>query len=80
MFIGRHIGAQARRRLESSEDFEELKTLVRCDRDGRKPGGDAPELAEAIEYLRELVADVRRVKPPKRPQNLPTLPSFLRLP
>jgi predicted HD phosphohydrolase len=48
------IGARARRRLESSEDFEELKMLVRCDRDGRKPGGEAPELTEAIEYLREL--------------------------
>jgi predicted HD phosphohydrolase len=48
------LGARARRRLESSDDFEELKLLVRCDRDGRKPGGDAPDLTEAIEYLREL--------------------------
>jgi predicted HD phosphohydrolase/predicted nucleotidyltransferase len=48
------LGARARHRLESSEDFEELKLLVRCDRAGRKPSGDAPELTEAIEYLREL--------------------------
>jgi predicted HD phosphohydrolase/predicted nucleotidyltransferase len=48
------LGIRARRRLESSEDFEELKLLVRCDRDGRRPGGDAPEVSEAIEYLREL--------------------------
>ncbi len=44
----------ARRRLEASEDHEELKLLARCDRNGRKPGGEAPDLAEAIEYLREL--------------------------
>ena len=43
-----------RRRLEASEDHEELKLLARCDRNGRKPGGEAPDLAEAIEYLREL--------------------------
>ena len=48
------LGARARRRLESSDDFEELKLLVRCDRNGRTPGGQTPELAEAIEYLREL--------------------------
>lgn len=48
------LGARARRRLEESEDGEELRLLARCDRGGRKRGGEAPELAEAIEYLREL--------------------------
>jgi predicted HD phosphohydrolase len=48
------LGTRARRRLESSDDFEELRLLARCDRDGRQPGGHASDLAEAIEYLREL--------------------------
>jgi predicted HD phosphohydrolase/predicted nucleotidyltransferase len=48
------LGVRARRRLEASEDCEELRLLVRCDRDGRIPGVETPELAEAIEYLREL--------------------------
>jgi predicted nucleotidyltransferase len=48
------LGVRARRRLEASEDFELLKSLARCDRNGRVPGGAAPECDEAIEYLREL--------------------------
>ena len=48
------LGARARRRLEASEDCEELKLLAKCDRKGRQRGGQAPELTEAIEYLREL--------------------------
>jgi predicted nucleotidyltransferase/predicted HD phosphohydrolase len=48
------LGARARRRLGDSEDYEQLKLLARCDREGRKPGAEAPDLAEAIEYLREL--------------------------
>jgi hypothetical protein len=48
------LGARARRRLEASEDCTELKLLARCDRNGRQRGGQAPDLPEAIEYLREL--------------------------
>ena len=48
------LGARARRRLEASEDSAELKLLARCDRNGRQRGGEAPDLPEAIEYLREL--------------------------
>lgn len=48
------LGVRARRRLEESDDYEELRLLVRCDRDGRVPGAEAPELSEAIDYLREL--------------------------
>jgi hypothetical protein len=40
--------------LEKSEHFEELKLLVECDRAGRQPGALAPELDEALDYLREL--------------------------
>jgi hypothetical protein len=47
------IGARARRRLQHHED------MTRCwhragDRAGRVPGGSAPTLDEALEYVREL--------------------------
>jgi hypothetical protein len=48
------LGARARRRLEASDDYEELKLLARCDRNGRRPGAQTPDLDEAIDYLREL--------------------------
>jgi hypothetical protein len=48
------LGARARRRLRASESYEELLLLARCDRDGRQPGVEAPELDEALDYLREL--------------------------
>jgi hypothetical protein len=50
----RTLGARARRRLEQSEHFEDLVLLGKCDRAGRQPGVEAPELDEAINYLREL--------------------------
>ncbi|MCA9246421.1 MAG: HD domain-containing protein [Planctomycetales bacterium] len=48
------LGARAKRRLRESESYEELLLLSECDRAGRQPGVEAPELEEAIEYLREL--------------------------
>lgn len=48
------LGARAKRRLRESEDYEELMLLARCDREGRQKGVEAPELEEAIDYLREL--------------------------
>jgi len=48
------LGARARRRLERSEHFEELLLLGECDRAGRQAGVVAPELDEALDYLREL--------------------------
>ena len=48
------LGARARRRLMQSEDFEELMLLEECDRLGREPGAQVPELDEALDYLREL--------------------------
>ena len=48
------LGARARRRLEKSEHYEELLLLGKCDRAGRQPGVEAPELEEALDYLREL--------------------------
>jgi predicted HD phosphohydrolase len=49
-----NLGARARRRLEQSEHFSDLILLGECDRAGRQPGVEAPELEEAIQYLREL--------------------------
>lgn len=48
------IGSRARRRLQSCESFEELMQLCRCDRDGRQAGVEAPELEEALDYIRDL--------------------------
>jgi predicted HD phosphohydrolase len=48
------LGARARRRLEQSEHFDDLVLLGECDRAGRQAGVEAPELDEALEYLREL--------------------------
>lgn len=48
------LGARNRRRLEASPDFEELLLLAECDREGRAVGVPAPDVTEALEYLREL--------------------------
>lgn len=50
------LGARHRKRLEAHEDFELLIALAHCDRAGRQRGVEAPDLDEAIEYLRELSA------------------------
>jgi hypothetical protein len=50
------LGARARRRLQSHDDYEELILLAECDDGGRIAGGEAPDLDEALEYLRELSA------------------------
>ena len=50
------LGRRAARRLRESEHFEDLMLLGRCDRDGRLPGVEVPELDEALDYIRELDA------------------------
>lgn len=50
------LGARAHRRLKESEDYDDLLTLARCDRAGRQRGAEAPELEEALDYIRELGA------------------------
>jgi len=50
------LGARARRHLQASDDFEELRLLAQCDAQGRARGVEAPELEEALDYLRELAA------------------------
>jgi hypothetical protein len=42
--------------LQQSEDFEELLLLAECDKRGRLKGVEAPDLEEAIAYLRDLSA------------------------
>jgi predicted HD phosphohydrolase len=48
------LGARARRRLEASDDFDALVLLCDCDRNGRQAGVAAPELDEALDYVRDL--------------------------
>ena len=48
------LGARAKRRLQQSEHFDDLMLLGECDRAGRQPGVEAPELGEALDYLRNL--------------------------
>lgn len=48
------IGARARRSLQNDESYEELVLLARCDRAGRQAGVEAPELDDALDYLRDL--------------------------
>ncbi len=45
------IGSRAHRRLRESENYDDLVLLGECDRAGRQPGVEAPELDEAMEYL-----------------------------
>jgi HD domain len=48
------LGVRARRRLKANPNYDELLLLCECDSKGRVPGAAAPELDEAIEYIREL--------------------------
>ncbi|MCA8999513.1 MAG: HD domain-containing protein [Planctomycetaceae bacterium] len=48
------LGARAYRRLQEHPDFELLLLLGECDRGGRVPGADVPDLDEAIELIREV--------------------------
>lgn len=48
------IGVRAKRRLQQSDDYDELFLLAQCDRDGRVPGAAVPELDEALDAVREL--------------------------
>jgi len=48
------IGARARRRLQQSDDFEDLMLLEECDDLGRQAGVDVPELDDALEHIREV--------------------------
>lgn len=51
------LGARARGRLEQSEHFDDLMLLHELDARGRVPGAAVCELAEVLDYLRELAAE-----------------------
>lgn len=48
------LGARAKKRLQQSEHYDDLLLLALCDRQGRQPGVEAPDLEEALEFVREL--------------------------
>ena len=48
------LGVRARRRLQRSDCYEELRLLAECDRDGRQVGVQVMELEEALQYIRQL--------------------------
>ncbi len=48
------LGARARKRLQQHEFYEDLLILEQCDRAGRQAGVIAPELEEALDYLRQI--------------------------
>lgn len=48
------LGLRARKRLEASEDFDDLMLLCDCDRGGRQPGAQVQEVDEVLAHLREL--------------------------
>jgi predicted HD phosphohydrolase len=50
------LGARSRRRLAASEDFDELRLLARCDRQGRTVGMPVPDVEDALRYIRDLAA------------------------
>lgn len=52
--VDRTLGARAKRRLQQSEYYEDLIVLAKADRAGRQPGVEAPELDEALAYIRNL--------------------------
>lgn len=52
--VDQTIGVRAKRRLQQSENYDELILLSRCDRAGRVAGVEATELEEALDYLRSL--------------------------
>lgn len=48
------LGARTKRRLQAHEWFDDLLALGECDRAGRQAGVEAPELDEALDYLRDI--------------------------
>jgi predicted HD phosphohydrolase len=48
------LGIRARRRLEESENFDDLMLLCDCDRRGRQRGVQVPDVEAALADLREL--------------------------
>ena len=56
------LGRRARRRLESSEHFEDLMLLRELDRQGRQRGAQVLELSEALLLLQSLQSEEQAVR------------------
>lgn len=50
------LGLRSRRRLEASDDFDELMLLADCDWRGRAVGAQVPDVHDALAYLQALAA------------------------
>jgi hypothetical protein len=48
------LGIRARKRLETTEDYDELLLLAECDSAGRKTGVSVPDVEEAVAQLQSL--------------------------
>ncbi len=55
-YLDHELGARARKRLEASADFEQLLSLVQCDRAGREQGVTVPDVSEVLVQVRDLAA------------------------
>jgi hypothetical protein len=53
------LGFKARKKLEASEDFDDLMILRDLDNRGRVPGATVPTVDEALEFLKQLERDNR---------------------
>ncbi len=64
------LGVRARRRLEASEDYEELKLLARCDRNGRQCGVETPGVGRSDRVSSRVGGKLRGVRqqPPQPAQ------------
>ena len=51
------LGQRARRRLEQSEDYDELLALAECDLEGRRVGVPVCDVEEALSFIRDLDAE-----------------------
>ena len=47
------LGGRAKKRLEASENFDDLMALEACDSGGRVPGATVGTVDEALEFLRQ---------------------------
>jgi predicted HD phosphohydrolase len=55
------LGGRARVRLQEHEEFEDLMLLRDLDRRGRVPGAIVPDLAEALDAIRQLAQETDAV-------------------
>ena len=55
------IGARAHRRLRANENYDDLILLSDCDRGGRQVGVRVAEVDEALDYIRDVAGNVRRL-------------------